>query len=193
MRLDAASSSTVTAPWSTLTGATSSGALGGRFQAAPMSTAAWTAATQVSMPASMRDAVLHEAFGHGLGDRVAERREDRALGACRLGRPDEASLRPAPGGLVALVRPGVVERAQGDVEVLGHEGAEDLGVRVVVVPREHLVVERVGGHDPLVDDRAQTLRDLLRQRRQGEARRQGVGEQGEVAARSAHGADAPAL
>ena len=60
---------------------------------------------------------------------------------------------------------------------------------VLVIPVEHLVIERIGGHYPLVHRRAKTLRHLFGQRGHGQARAHGVGEKREVTPRSAHGPD----
>ena len=111
-----------------------------------------------------------------------------------MNRTNITPLRPTPRRLVAQVFSGVVEQTQRQVETLGDEGSEGRGQPVIVVPIEHLEIEWVGGHHTLVDNFAETVGPILRQRRHGQARTDHrVGKEGQVPARCTHGGNPPTI
>ena len=79
MRFEAASSSTVRAPWSTLKGGHQQGLARRALPGGADVHGRLDGRHGVVDAGEHGDAVLHEAFGHGLGDRVGEGRETAPL------------------------------------------------------------------------------------------------------------------
>jgi len=135
------------------------------------------------------NALFHQTLRHRLRNRVRKGRQHRTLGVGLLCRSDETPLGPIPGRLVTGIFSRVIQQAQRDVETFRQEGCKIGGHLILVIPVEHLEIEWIGGHHPLVQHRAKSLTHLFGERGHRQARAHRIGEKDEITARSAHRAD----